>query len=258
MDIASYHKWWPREISFELEYLDPTIIGTVVDVHNGMFVRWKARVSAFKTNRLLAIDYFKGDWIGKTTWKFEETEAGTRLTFDIDLDINRAWLRVFSHFVNFARFHSRQISRVFKNLETYLASEESTYTDELRISHIDHIVLTVSDIDRTCSFYHNIFRMEILTFAEGRKALKFGRQKINLHTLAGGFFPRAKNPAPGSADVCLVTYLNMDLVLHELKTAGVPIEAGPVERTGADGKIVSVYVRDPDGNLIEISNYAKM
>ena len=110
MDIASYHKWWPREISFELEYLDPAVIGTIVDVHNGMFVRWKARVSGFKTNRILAIDYIDGDWIGKTHWRFEETESGTKLSLDIDLEINRAWLKAVSRFISFQRFHSKQIT----------------------------------------------------------------------------------------------------------------------------------------------------
>ncbi len=257
MDIASYHKWWPREISFELEYLDPAVIGTIVDVHNGMFVRWKARVSAIKSNRLLAIDYMEGDWIGKTYWRFEETQGGTLLSFDIDLEINRVWLKAVSRFISFSRFHSRQIQKVFSNLEKYLASEESTYTDELKISHFEHIVLTVADIERTCNFYHNVLKMEILTFDGGRKALKFGRQKINLHTPGGEFTPKAKNPVPGSADICLVTYLNMDAVMRELKSGGVAIEEGPVEKSGADGKIISVYIHDPDGNLIEISNHLK-
>lgn len=256
-DIAAYHKWWPSEISFELLYLDPGIVGTVVDVHNGMFVSWKARVSGFKTNRLLAIDYTEGDWIGKTEWKFSESRGTTRLTLEIDLEINRAWLKFVSAFISFSKFHSKQIKRVFANLEKYLLENESTYIKGIRISGIDHIVLTVKDIENTMDFYHRVLGMEKVTFGEGRMALKFGSQKINLHQAGAHTGPRAANAAPGSTDICFITHLSIDDAVRELTSKSINIELGPVEKTGAEGKMNSVYIRDPDGNLIEIACYHK-
>ena len=123
-DIASYHKWWPREISFELEYLDPGVIGTVVNVHNGLFVSWKAKVSGFRTNRLLAIDYTEGSWIGKTYWRFEDKAGKTEISLEIDLSVNRAWLDTASKFVDFSHIHSRQMQKVFNNLDKYLRENE--------------------------------------------------------------------------------------------------------------------------------------
>jgi uncharacterized protein YndB with AHSA1/START domain len=124
-DIASYHKWWPREISFELEYLDPGVIGTTIDIHNGIFVRRQAKITGFKNNKLLAIDYIEGSWIGKTVWQFEEKAGGTELSLEIDLSINRQWLKVVSKFMSFRKFHSKQIQKVFNNLEKYLAAGKS-------------------------------------------------------------------------------------------------------------------------------------
>lgn len=256
-DIAAYNKWWPREISFELQYLDPGIIGTVIDVHNGMFVRWKAKVSGFKTNRLLAIDYVEGDWIGNTYWRFEETGGRTKLTLEIDLEINRAWLKLVSAFINFPKFHSKQIKKVFSNLEKYLAENQSAYLQGIRITELDHLVLTVTDVEKTCAFYSSVLGMEVITFDEGRKALKFGGRKINLHHSGSQFNPKASNPQPGSADICFITYLRIEDVIRELASKNVSIELGPVERTGADGKMTSVYIRDPDGNLIELAAYHK-
>jgi catechol 2,3-dioxygenase-like lactoylglutathione lyase family enzyme/ribosome-associated toxin RatA of RatAB toxin-antitoxin module len=255
-DIAAYHKWWPREISFELLYLDPAIIGTVVDVHNGMFVSWKAMVSGFRTNKLLAIDYTEGDWIGSTEWRFEESRGTTKLTLEIDLEINRSWLKAVSLFMNFSKFHSKQIRRVFANLEKYLAENESTYLSGIRISEIDHIVLTVKDIERTCEFYRRVMGMEVITFGENRKALKFGGRKINLHVAGNSYSPMAENPLPGSADMCFIVHLTPEEVIKELKSKGVAAELGPVERAGAEGRISSVYFRDPDGNLIELASYS--
>ncbi len=256
-DIAAYHKWWPREISFELQYLDPGIIGTVIDVHNGMFVRWKAKVSAFRTNRLLAIDYIEGDWIGNTYWRFEDSAGITKLSLEIDLDINRSWLKIISAFFNFSKFHSKQIKRVFANLEKYLAENENTYLKGIRIAELDHLVLTVNDIEKTCDFYRSVLGMEVITFDEGRKALKFGGRKINLHQAGREYDPIAKNPTEGSADICFITHLKADDVIRELKSKNVAIELGPIERTGAEGKVNSVYIRDPDGNLIELASYSK-
>ncbi|MCD9096403.1 VOC family protein [Luteimonas fraxinea] len=124
----------------------------------------------------------------------------------------------------------------------------------MHIDALDHLVLTVADIDATCAFYGRVFGMQVVTFGEGRRALAFGVQKINLHQAGHAFEPKALRPTPGSADLCLLTTTPLDLVQAELRTAGVHIEDGPVPRTGATGPILSVYVRDPDGNLIEIAN----
>ena len=125
------------------------------------------------------------------------------------------------------------------------------------ISRLDHLVLTVSDIDATCDFYHTILGMEIVTFNHDRKALRFGNQKINLHLEGREFEPKASRPTTGSADLCFVTELTIKQVVENLHKSSVSIELGPLERTGACGAITSVYIRDPDLNLIEIATYSK-
>ncbi|TSD83487.1 VOC family protein [Mycobacterium sp. KBS0706] len=125
----------------------------------------------------------------------------------------------------------------------------------MKISCVDHFVLTVADIDETCRFYGTALGMEIITFGEGRKALGFGRNKINLHQKGKEFEPKASRPIPGAGDFCLITEEPIERVVAHLKASGVAIEDGPVARTGATGPITSVYIRDPDGNLVEISNY---
>src|SRR5215467_9134974 len=125
----------------------------------------------------------------------------------------------------------------------------------MRIDRIDHLVLTVADIERTIAFYVDVLGMTEQTFGSGRKALTFGSSKINLHQRGREFEPKAAAPTSGSADVCLIAADSIDVVVAELAAHGVTIEEGPVERTGARGPIISVYVRDPDGNLIELSNY---
>lgn len=125
----------------------------------------------------------------------------------------------------------------------------------MHIDRLDHLVLTVADIDRTCRFYQQALGFEVVTFRGNRKALSFGRQKINLHQLGHEFEPKALRPTAGSADLCLIAATPLDQVMEELRAAGIAIEEGPVERTGALGAIRSVYIRDPDQNLIEISNY---
>ncbi|MBY5651205.1 VOC family protein [Rhizobium leguminosarum] len=124
----------------------------------------------------------------------------------------------------------------------------------IRIVHLDHLVLTVTDIATTCDFYSRILGMSVETFAEGRKALKFGGQKINLHQAGREFDPKARQPTPGSGDICFIAETPLAEVIADLKAAGVAIEEGPVERTGATGGLRSVYFRDPDGNLLEVSN----
>ncbi|MFS1493503.1 VOC family protein [Vibrio lentus] len=125
----------------------------------------------------------------------------------------------------------------------------------LEISHLDHLVLTVKDIEITVDFYQRVLGMKPIQFGEGRVALSFGNQKINLHQLGNEFEPKAKRVQAGSADLCFVTNTPIVEVVEHTQAQGVVIEEGPVPRTGAKGKIVSVYIRDPDGNLIEISNY---
>jgi catechol 2,3-dioxygenase-like lactoylglutathione lyase family enzyme len=122
------------------------------------------------------------------------------------------------------------------------------------IEQIDHVVLTVANIDATIDFYTEVLSMDVIKF-EGRKALKFGDQKINLHQRGHEFNPKAAHPTPGSADLCFITLTPMDNVIEYLAVLRVHIEEGPVERTGAVGKLRSIYIRDPDHNLVEISNY---
>ena len=125
----------------------------------------------------------------------------------------------------------------------------------MQIKNIDHLVLTVADIDKTIDFYTNILGFEVVTFGNNRKALTFGNQKINLHQKGKEFEPKAEHPTTGSADLCFISETDVDEVLEELKEKNIEIIEGVVERTGAIGKIKSVYFRDPDLNLIEISNY---
>ena len=123
------------------------------------------------------------------------------------------------------------------------------------IDRIDHIVLTCHDVERTVTFYQQVLGMEPVTFAGGRRGLAFGRQKFNLHQAGREFEPKALKPAPGSIDLCLITLTPLADVQAHLKANGVAIIEGPVQKTGATGPIQSVYFRDPDGNLIEVSNY---
>jgi catechol 2,3-dioxygenase-like lactoylglutathione lyase family enzyme len=125
----------------------------------------------------------------------------------------------------------------------------------VRIDRLDHLVLTVADTDATVEFYTRVLGMQAVTFGAGRTALAFGRSKINLHQAGHEFEPKARRPTPGSADLCLITADPLEQVIEELAVHGVPIEVGPVERTGATGPILSVYFRDPDQNLIEVSSY---
>lgn len=125
----------------------------------------------------------------------------------------------------------------------------------MRIERLDHLVLTVRDIAATCDFYARVLGMTVVTFGAGRKALSFGRHKFNLHEAGREFEPKADRPTPGSADLCLIAAGRLDAVIEHLRACGVPILEGPVKRTGALGPITSVYFRDPDQNLIEVSTY---
>ncbi len=125
----------------------------------------------------------------------------------------------------------------------------------MKIERIDHVVLTVRDIGATCEFYTRVLGMEVEEFGDGRKALRFGRQKINLHKAGNEFEPKAEKPTPGSGDFCLVTESPLERFIEDLASCGVEVVEGPVERAGALGSMTSVYFRDPDGNLVEVSNY---
>ncbi|MBB6678195.1 VOC family protein [Cohnella lubricantis] len=125
------------------------------------------------------------------------------------------------------------------------------------LNRLDHLVLTVRDLERTVRFYEDVLGMEAVRFAGGRFALKFGTQKINLHEKGKEFEPKAESPVPGSADLCLLAHTPLPDVIRHLEACEVAIEEGPVRRTGAMGPIDSVYIRDPDQNLIEISNAAE-
>ena len=127
----------------------------------------------------------------------------------------------------------------------------------MKIDRIDHLVMTVQDIGVTCEFYSKVLGMSAVAFGAGRVALAFGSQKINLHQAGREFEPKANHPTPGSADICLIAAVPLAEVMAHLETCGVPIIEGPTTRTGATGPIQSVYFRDPDSNLIEVSTYDK-
>jgi len=127
----------------------------------------------------------------------------------------------------------------------------------LAIDRIDHVVLTAHDVDRTIEFYSRVLGMEPVSFAGGRRGLAFGRQKINLHQAGREYEPKALTPTPGSLDLCFITETPLEEVMAHLKAEGVVIAQGPVEKTGALGTMMSVYFRDPDGNLLEVSNYPR-
>lgn len=125
----------------------------------------------------------------------------------------------------------------------------------MKIERLDHLVLTVKNIEETCRFYSTVLGMEIVDFGKNRKALKFGNQKINFHEAGKEFEPKSENPTPGSADLCFITESKIEEVIKEIQFHNVPIIEDPVILTGTLGKIRSIYIRDPDNNLLEISNY---
>lgn len=125
----------------------------------------------------------------------------------------------------------------------------------MNTNRIDHLVLTVKNISETVRFYESVMGMKRVEFSEGRVALTFGNQKINLHELDNEFEPKAGNVKNGSADLCFIIDTPIVDAVTELKNKNINIIEGPIKRTGATGKIISVYFRDPDLNLIEVSNY---
>ena len=125
----------------------------------------------------------------------------------------------------------------------------------MTITHLDHLVLTVKDVEASCAFYNRILGMQNVTFGPGRKAVIFGNQKINFHQQGRELEPKALRPTSGSGDLCFITTDPLADVIRHLRDCGVEIVQGPVERTGALGSMMSIYIRDPDQNLIEIATY---
>jgi catechol 2,3-dioxygenase-like lactoylglutathione lyase family enzyme len=124
----------------------------------------------------------------------------------------------------------------------------------VKVRRIDHVVLTVTDIERTIAFYERVLGMTAISFAGGRRALAFGDQKLNLHQAGREFEPKARSPLPGAIDICLTTDVPLADVAAHLRKCSVDIELGPVDKIGARRPLRSLYFRDPDGNLIEVSN----
>ena len=128
----------------------------------------------------------------------------------------------------------------------------------MEISGIDHLVLTVKNIEETVEFYTSVLGMEVEYFGSGRVALKFGNQKINLHEIGHEFEPKAEAPTPGSADICFLIQDDIEEAIEFIMAKEIHIIEGPVERTGATSSLVSFYFRDPDNNLIELSSLKKV
>lgn len=125
------------------------------------------------------------------------------------------------------------------------------------ISRIDHFVLTVRSVDATCAFYERVLGFQRVDAPDQPTALTFGQQKINVHEVGRTFEPKAKTPTPGAGDFCLITDGSLNAVTSRLEACDVAIEVGPIKRTGARGAMTSVYFRDPDGNLVEVSEYER-
>lgn len=128
----------------------------------------------------------------------------------------------------------------------------------MRVQRIDHVVLTVADLERTIAFYERVLGMTAVSFGEGRRALALGDQKLNLHQAGREFEPKALRPTPGAIDLCFTTDVPLDEVAAHLRSSGVAIELGPVDKIGARSTLRSLYFRDPDGNLIEVSNEVEL
>jgi len=141
--------------------------------------------------------------------------------------------------------------------EVVISDTRTAVKPVVKIDRLDHVVLTVKDIEATIAFYSQVLGMDVVTFGGGRKALQFGKQKINLHQQGREFEPKADKPTPGSADLCFITDVPVQEVMEHLKRCGVTVIEGPASKTGAVGPMISVYFRDPDLNLIEVSNYLR-
>ena len=187
---------------------------------------------------------------------------GIVITGEIELTIDgnkKSYRKGDSYFIPEGIIHSAKIKAGYSDVTFFAEPNRYKKKDlsEKRISieNIDHIVLTVMDVQRTCEFYTKALGMNIVEFENGRKALTFGKQKFNLHEYGKEIEPKAENPAPGTTDICLITETPIPTLINHINKLGIEIIEGPVERTGARGEIESIYFRDPDGNLIEVSKY---
>lgn len=124
----------------------------------------------------------------------------------------------------------------------------------MKVQRIDHVVLTVADLERTIAFFERVLGMTAVSFGDGRRALAFGDQKLNLHQAGREFEPKARRPTPGAIDLCFTTDVPLDEVAKHLRSQSIEIELGPVDKVGARRALRSLYFRDPDGNLVEVSN----
>lgn len=257
-DIANYGKWWPREVKSELEYLDPAIIGTRINVQNGPLVKWKSVVTGFKTNRLLAIDYVEGAWTGKTAWRFEEATGSTRLTMEIDISCNRLWLKAVSKVMNLSRMHSKQIKLIFANLDKYLAENLGEYDTQhnhggISVSYIDYLTLAVKDVNVSEKFYRDVFRVDNAgngskeTHPANESLLKFGSQRLRL-------ISTEKASPLGKDEVIFRMALNtpLDKVKQILTEKGVEILPGPFTNKAVNANNDIFFIKDPDGYLIAL------
>jgi len=133
----------------------------------------------------------------------------------------------------------------------------NVFIDVMKVNKIDHLVLTTSDIEQTINFYTTILGMELISVEGGRKSLRFGTQKINLHEAGQEISPHAKHPLPGSTDLCFITETSIQQVVEHLHSSGITLLEGPTKRIGTTGPLLSIYIQDPDGNLLELSNHLK-
>lgn len=257
-DIANYSKWWPHEVKSELEYLDPAIIGTRINVQNGPLVKWKSVVTGFKTNRLLAIDYVEGAWKGKTAWRFEEINGGTKLTMEIDISCNRLWLKAVSKVMNLSRMHSKQIKLIFSRLDKYLAENFSEYEQQhnhggISVSYIDYLTLAVKDVKISEKFYRDVFRVENVSNGKAETSnnsealLKFGSQKLRL-------LSTDKASPIDKDEVIFRMALNtpLDKVKSILLEKGIEILPGPFTNKAVNANNDIFFIKDPDGYLIAL------
>ncbi|GAA3516085.1 hypothetical protein GCM10022220_65180 [Actinocatenispora rupis] len=167
-------------------------------------------------------------------------------------------LDVLAHNAELAERYGPALRELLVRCDRLLSAPARAARDEalaVRVTALDHLVLTVADADRTTEFYRRVMGMRPVVFGGGRRALAFGSSKINLHVVGHEVVPHAARPTPGSADLCLLVDATPDALLAHLAACGVVVEEGPVPRTGARGPITSVYLRDPDGNLVELSSY---
>lgn len=135
-----------------------------------------------------------------------------------------------------------------------MSADANSNPTNVTIDSLDHLVLTVTSIDASCEFYSSALGMEVITFEGGRRALRFGHQKINLHESGREYEPKAQHPRVGSGDLCFLTQVPVAVVTEHLQALGIELLDGPVQRTGAVANLLSIYIRDPDQNLIEIAN----